>query len=103
VWTPHSAETAVHPIKRNGSAHAPAERTSASELRTQTAIQIKLQATAVRSNISPDRDTACIVTASLRATATAARLKPTRSLNLSAHVPVCFHLKLRVRITVAAS
>ena len=24
MWTPHSAEPAVHPIKRNGSAHVPA-------------------------------------------------------------------------------
>ena len=25
MWTPHSAGSAVHPIKRNGSAHVPAE------------------------------------------------------------------------------
>lgn len=40
----------------------------------------------VGSKSSPDFNMACIVTASLRAKAVAARLKPTRSLSFSPHV-----------------
>src|SRR4051794_607905 len=46
---------------------------------------------------------ACITTASFRATATAARLKPIRSLSLSPHVRSELSAEVRVRTTVAAS
>jgi len=46
---------------------------------------------------------ACITTASFRATATAARLKPIRSLSLSPHVRRELSAEVRVKMTVAAS
>ena len=46
---------------------------------------------------------ACMVTASLRAKATAARLKPIRSLSFSAHVRRPLSTWLRVRTVTAAS
>jgi hypothetical protein len=57
----------------------------------------------LRSKNSPVFSIACIVTASLRATATAARLKPTLSLSLSPHVRKPLSAEERVSMTVAAS
>jgi len=61
------------------------------------------QAFAVLSKMVLLLSMACIVTASFRATATAARLNPTRSLSLSPHVRRSLSALLRVSITVAAS
>lgn len=99
VWTPHSAANS----SANGLAHVPAgtyQRVRASDANRKSD---HTSVPAVRSNISPDRSIACIVTANRRATATAARLKPTRSFNLSPHVRSVLSAELRVRITVAAS
>ncbi len=89
----------VHPIKRNGSAHVPAgtERARCLLRRAQAVTP------AERSNSSPDFSMACMMTASLRATATAARLKPIRSRSLRPQSRSVLSAELRVRMTVAAS
>ena len=76
MWTTHSAETAVHPIKRNGSAHVPAGTSQCA--RRANAIRNSIKPLLRRSGRRVRRifSIACMVTASLRATATAARLKP---------------------------
>jgi hypothetical protein len=104
MWTTHYSDPAVHPNKRNGSAHVPAG--TSRRVQRLNAIGSLPQATtapAVRSNTSPDFSIACIITASLRATATAARLKPNRSLSLRPHVHSALSADERVKITVAAS
>jgi len=82
MCTTHYADPAVHPIKRNGSAHVPAGTSRrVQRLNTIGSLPQATTAPAARSNTSPDFSIACIITASLRATATAARLKPIRSLS----------------------
>lgn len=56
-----------------------------------------------RLNSSPDFSIACMITASLRATATAARLKPILSRSFSPQARRVLSAWVRVRITVAAS
>jgi hypothetical protein len=56
-----------------------------------------------RLNRSPDFSIACMMTANLRATATAARLKPILSRSFSPHLRRSLSAWVRVRITVAAS
>lgn len=58
---------------------------------------------AVRSKNAPVLSIVCIVTADLRATATAARLKPTFSRRLRPHFRRLLSAEVRVRMTVAAS
>src|SRR5215212_2688053 len=103
-WTTHFAASAVHPIKRDSPAHVPAG-TSVGRSRVNALRQDWPQAAppAVRSKSWPDRSVACIPTASFRATATAARSKPIRSLSLSPHVRSELSAEVRVRMTVAAS
>jgi hypothetical protein len=103
MWTTHYADRAVHPIKRNGSAHVPAGTYRRVQRLNAIGSLSQAAAPAVRSNISPDFSIACIVTASLRATATAARLKPIRSLSLRPHARKALSAEVRVKITVAAS
>src|SRR6478609_4717012 len=52
---------------------------------------------------SPVLSIVCIITASVRATATAAVLKPILSRSFRAHVPRVLSVELRVRMTAAAS
>ena len=61
------------------------------------------QAAAVRLNGSPDFNMACMITASLRATATAARLKPNFSRSFKPQRRRSLSACARVRMTVAAS
>jgi len=56
----------------------------------------------VRSKRSPVFNIVCMTIASLRATATAARLKPTFSLSLSPQERRVLSARLRVKMTVAA-
>lgn len=57
----------------------------------------------MRLNSSPDLSMACMTTASLRATATAARLKPIFSRSFKPQLRRSHSARLLVRITVAAS
>src|ERR671916_1993907 len=103
-WTTHSADPAVHPIKRDSPAHVPAG-TSGQRSRVNALRQDWPQAAppAVRSKSWPDRSMACITTASFRATVTAARLKPIFSRSCRPHVRRALSAEVRVRMTVAAS
>ena len=102
MWTTHSAESAVHPIKRNGSAHVPAGTSQRAQ-----------RLNAIRNRSSRCADGPVEERAGLehrvhddgqfRATATAARLKPTRSLSLRPQFRRPLSAELRVRMTVAAS
>ena len=104
VWTPHSAANSGAPHQAEWLSPRPGRDVPARPcFGRKPQKSDHTAAPAVRSNISPDRSIACIVTARRRATATAARLKPTRSLNLSPHVRSVLSAELRVRITVAAS
>lgn len=101
MWTTHFTESAVQPHQRNGSAHVPARDTSSVQLHN--ANRIHAMAPAVGLNSSPVLSIVCIITASLRATATAALLKPILSRSCKPHVRNVLSLELRVRMTVAAS
>ena len=57
---------------------------------------------AIRTKEVSARSMTCIMTASFRATATAARLKPMRSISFSPHVRRSLSACLRVRMTIAA-
>ena len=100
---PHSAEvSAVHPPARKALPTSRQGRVGALNARA-----LFLQSHAIgfvpRSNSVPSRSIACIVTASFRANATAARLKPMRSLSFSPQARRSLSAELRVRITDAAS
>ena len=88
----------VHPITRNGSAHVPAGTSRRAQRANANCSSDQAAAPAVRSNISPDFSIACIVTASLRATATTARLKPTRFRRSSPQVRNALSAELRVSV-----
>src|SRR5918993_577580 len=72
-------------------------------LASDAAVRSQADVLADRSKSSPLLSIVCMTTASLRATATAARLKPTRSLSLRPHLCRPLSAELRVRMTVAAS
>jgi hypothetical protein len=101
-WTTHSAGSAVHPIKRDSPAHVPAG-TSVGRSRVNALRQDWPQAAppAVRSKSWPDRSMACITTASCRATATAARLKPILSRSRSPHVRRALSAEVRATAALA--
>ena len=100
---PHSAEvSAVHPPARKARPTSRQGRFGALKARA-----LFLWSHAVgfkpRSNSVPSLSIACIVTASFRANATAARLKPMRSLSFSPQARRSLSAELRVRMTEAAS
>ena len=100
---PHSAEvSAVHPPARKARPTSRQGRFGALKARA-----LFLWSHEVgfkpRSNSVPSLSIACIVTASFRANATAARLKPMRSLSFSPQVRRSLSAELRVRMTDAAS
>ncbi len=74
MWLTHSAETAMQPHQRNGSAHVPAGTPSSAQL--MSAIRYYAVTPAVGLKNSPVFSMVCMMTASFRATATAALLKP---------------------------
>ena len=90
----------VQRMARNGSAYVPAGRLA--RLATLTSWVDQAVVGAPR-NGSPVVSMLCMMTASLRATATAARLKPSRSRSCSPHLRRSHSDRLRVRSTVAAS
>ena len=109
MCTCHPLNGMARPASRQG-------RLDASERRTQSGrnlasghgqhpmLSVGSQAVtpADRSKNSPVFSIVCMTTASLRATATAARLKPTLSLSFSPHDRSALSARLRVRSTVAA-
>src|ERR1700689_1532804 len=97
MWTTHFAESAVQQHQRNGSAHVPAGTPWAFRFGTYAV------APAFGLKSSPVLSIACIITASLRATATAALLKPILSRSFRPHVRRVLSVELRVRMTDAAS
>ena len=99
MWTTHFAGSAVQQHQRNGSAHVPA----GTPFRVPNAIGTYAAAPAFGLNSSPVLSIACIITASLRATATAALLKPILSRSCRPHVRRVLWVELRVRMTAAAS
>lgn len=101
MWTTHFAESAVQPHQRIGSAHVPGR--DASGVQILNAIRIYAVAPAFGLKSSPVLSIECIITASLRATATAARLKPILSRSWRPNVRRALSVELRVRITDAAS
>ncbi len=103
MWTTHSTEPAVQPHQRNGSTHVPAGTSWRSDTERDPQFYSYAAAPTARSKNSPVLSIACIVTASFRATATAARLNPTLSLNFRPHVRKPLSADVRVRMTVAAS
>jgi hypothetical protein len=104
MWTTHFAEPAVHPIKRNGSPYVPAGTSRRVQGRT-----VFLQTSGCRDNAGGSvKQLAGLEhgmhhTASLRATATAPRLKPTLSRSLTPQARSVLSPELRVKMTVAAS
>lgn len=100
---PHSAEeSAVHPPARKA---RPTSRQGRSGALTSRALSLCFQAVGFmpRSNSVPSLSIACIVTASFLASATAARLKPMRSLSFNPQLRRSLSAELRVRMTDAAS
>lgn len=97
MYSTHSAEPSgmAMPTSRQG--------TSRRAHRLNASASYHAVAPAVRSKSSPVLSIACIVTASLQATATAARLKPILSRRFRPHVRRRLSAELRVRMTVAAS
>ena len=92
----------VQPHQRNGSAHVPAGTPQAFGTRTLSAGG-QVVTSGWGSKNSPFLSIACMITASLRATATAARLKPILSRSLSPHVRKPLSARTRVRMIAAAS
>ena len=100
MWTTHFAESAVQQHQRNGSAHVPAGTPGRLVL---NAIGTYAMAPAFGLKSSPVLSIVCIITASLRATATAALLKPILSRSFRPYVRRVLSVELRVRMTAAAS
>lgn len=76
MWTTHLTEPLVQPHQRNGSTHVPAGTSWRSDIERDLQLYFSFYAAAPTflSKNSPVLSIACIVTASFRATATAARL-----------------------------
>jgi len=74
MWTTHSAETAMQPHQRNGSAHVPAGTLQAPVIERYQVLCGHAPAVGLKN--SPVFSMVCMMTASFRATATAALLKP---------------------------
>src|SRR4051794_3589874 len=100
MWTTHFAESAVQPHQRNDSAHVPSRDTLS--VQVLNAIGIYAAAPAFGLKRSPVLSIVCIITASLRAIATAALLKPILSRSCRPHVRRVLTVELRVRMTAAA-
>ena len=90
----------VQRTSRNGSAYVPAGRLVSALRRWRAGCQAVAD---VLRNCSPVVSMVCMMTASLRATATAARLKPSRSRSFRPHVRRSDCARLRVSSDVAAS
>ena len=90
----------VQRTSRNGSAYVPAGRLVGALRRWRAGDQM---VAGVLRNGSPVVSMVCMMTASLRATATAARLKPSRSRSFRPHVRRSDCARLRVSSDVAAS
>ena len=100
---PHSSEmSAVHPPARKALPTSRQGRFGALKIRA-LFLRDHPAAFIPRSKRVPSRSIACIVTASFLAKATAARLKPMRSLSFSPQVRRSLSAELRVRMTDAAS
>jgi hypothetical protein len=101
--THQSVGVMVQQPRRNGSRHVPG-RDASGRVERLTRIGLdQAMGTASRWNGWPDFSIACMITASLRATATAARLKPTRSRSLTPQVRKALSALVRVRTTVAGT
>lgn len=103
MYSAHSAKPAVRPHLAEWLCPRPGRDVSARSETERDPQSYHAAAPAVRSKNSPVLSIACIVTASFRATATAARLKPILSRSLRPHVRRLLPAQLRVRMTVAAS
>ena len=92
----------VQQPRRNGSGHVPAGTPRCVRMLTRVGSDQDM-ASASRLKGWPDFSIACMMTASLRATAMAARLKPILSRSFNPQVLSALSALVRVRTTVAAS
>src|SRR5271167_1540280 len=101
MWTTHFAESASATASTEWLGSRPGRDTLGVQLLN--AIGTYAAVPAFGLNSSPVLSIVCIITASLRATATAALLKPILSRSFRPHVRRVLSVELRVRMTAAAS
>src|SRR6516165_5278530 len=101
MWTTQFAESASATASTEWLGSRPGRDTLG--VRVLNVIGTYAAASAFGLNSSPVLSIVCIITASLRATATAALLKPILSRSCRPHVRRVLWVELRVRMTAAAS